>query len=370
MTKPHSSEHIRQISIAERLRYGRLTREQAMALSDNEKRRYFYSIQVRHRNLANVEKELSRYISGNTDTRILTLIGPPGAGKTSFAENILANRLKATELGQRPFIMVSTPAHGSNKVPWTGMYRKILKAGGEPLVDFKRVTDVADGTVKVRSNSIGSLSALRDSIESMLKNRMTLVLALDEILHMLRFGAHHDAIMDTFKSLADETSCQILLIGSYDLFDLAYSYGQVARRGEIFYLGRYGHNFTAASRPSAPANVEDLEEYTSIVLKLQARWPLEDVPQFTDIAEDLMKETLGIVGLLKEFLTQCLVLQIENKGKWNSAFVYQAMKKPYVIRKIRNEVESGEKKMREAGFFDTSFGSEFASKIGVKRFVA
>ncbi|MGF6413664.1 ATP-binding protein [Paraburkholderia sp. MM5482-R1] len=361
MTKPQCSDHVRRLSIEERLYYGRLSRHQAVTLSPEEKRRYFYSLQVKHRKLSRLEKEITRYISGNTDTTILTLIGPPGAGKSSFIENVLANRLKGTEIGQIPFITVPTPAHGSNKIPWSEMYRKILLAGGEPLVNNKRVTEVTGDKVKVRSNSMGSLSALRDAVTSMLIHRKTMILALDEVLHMLRFG-NHPALMDTFKSLADETSCQILLIGSYDLFDLATTYGQVARREEIFYLGRYRSNFDAKEKPDKHADEMDVEEYRTVIGKLQDKWPLEDVPQFSSLASDLMDMTLGIVGLLKEFMTQCLVLQIENGGKWNSDFVRRAMKKPYVLKKIRKEVENGEKHMRDDGFFDDTAPS-FAGAI-------
>ncbi|MGF6372860.1 ABC-type Mn2+/Zn2+ transport system ATPase subunit [Paraburkholderia sp. RAU6.4a] len=365
MKKLECSDHIREISIEERLYYARLSRDKALNLSAEEKRRYFYSIQVKHRNLLTVEKEISRYISGDTDTRILTLIGPPGAGKTSLILNVLANRLKATEMGQIPFVSVSTPAHGSNKVPWSEMYRKILRAGREPLIDQKRVTDMTGETVKVRSNSMGSLSALRDAVMSMLINRKTKILALDEVLHMLRFG-NHEALMDTFKSLADETSCQILLIGSYDLFGLATTYGQVARREEIFYLGRYGHNVDEKGNSDKEADARDVEEYRNIIRKLQDKWPLEDVPQFANLASDLLLMTLGIVGLLKEFMTQCLVLQMENDGKWDNDFVRRAMKKPYVIKKIRKEVESGEKEMRNEGFFNDG-APVFAEAIRVIR---
>lgn len=361
MIKPQCSSHIRRLSIEERLYYGRLSREQSMALSPEEKRGYFHSLQVMHKKLTRLEREITRYISGNTDTTILTLIGPPGAGKSSFIENVLANRLKGTELGQIPFITVPTPAHGSNKIPWSEMYRKILLAGGEPLVNNKRVTEITADKVRVRSNSTGSLSALRDAVVSMLIHRKTMILALDEVLHMLRFG-NYPALMDTFKSLADETSCQLLLIGSYDLFDLATTYGQVARREEIFYLGRYGSNLDKRGKSDRDAYELDVHEYRTIIEKLQDKWPLEDVPQFSAIASELMEMTLGIVGLLKEFMTQCLVLQIENGGKWSSEFVHRAMKKPYVIKEIRKEVEKGENDMWKDGFFDETSPS-FAGAI-------
>lgn len=122
----------------------------------------------------------------------------------------------------------------------------------------------------------------------------------------------------------------------------------------------------AAGRPDRQANERDVEEYRRIIKKLQDKRLLEYVPQFSAITADLLDMTLGIVGLLKEFMTQCLVLQIENSGKWNHDFVRRAMKKPYVLRKIRTEVQNGEAAMRKEGFFDET-APTFAYALQVAR---
>jgi hypothetical protein len=361
MRKLLLSEHTRKISIEERIKFAKLTRDQACLLPDDQKLRYFFSLQVSHSKLDRVEADIDRHLGPYSDARILTLIGPPGAGKTSFAENAIANRMRSSERGQQPFLFVAAPAHGSVQIPWSAVYRKILEAGHEPLIDHKRATVIEGDRVVTRSPSRLSLDSLRSAVESMLRHRGTRLLALDEVLHLLRFG-NKEAVMDTLKSLADATDSQLLLIGSYDLFGLVTSYAQVSRRSEIFYLDRY-RRYIRDSKGSQVENQADLKEFASVIERLQKRWPLEWVPDFSQVFADLLDATLGIVGLLKDFLIQCLALQIENKGRWRSAFVRQALKPTSVLSRIKGEFEAGEEMMNEKGFAQFSFDNEVLQRI-------
>lgn len=361
MKKLLSSEHSRWISIEERIHFAKMSRDEACHLPDDQKLRYFFSLQVSHIKLDSVEADIARHLGPYSDARILTLIGPPGAGKTSFAQNAMANRMKPSEPGLQPFLLVAAPAHGSVKVPWSGVYRKILEAGQEPLIDFKRGTFIEGDKVRTYGTAHKSLDTLRSAVESMLRHRGTRLLALDEVLHLLRFG-NYEALMDTLKSLVDATDSQLLLIGSYDLFGLVTSYAQVGRRSEIFYLDRY-RRFMQNSKGVRVQNDVDIKEFTRVIKRLQERWPLEWVPDFVQVSSDLLDVTLGIVGLLKDFLMQCLVLQIENDGKWKSTFVKKSLKPASVLKGIRSEFDKGEEKMSKAGYAQFSFDNEVLGRI-------
>jgi len=52
---------------------------------------------------------------------------------------------------------------------------------------------------------------------------------------MMRFG-RDAAVMDTLKSLANTTNTKIVLVGSFDLFDLVEEHGQIARRATFINL--------------------------------------------------------------------------------------------------------------------------------------
>ena len=97
--------------------------------------------------------------------------------------------------------------------------------------------------------------------------------------------------------------------------------------------------------------------------KLQDRWPLEQVPRFEEIAAELLDATLGIVGLLKEFMVQCLVLQMSNQGRWEGEMLKKALKPSYVIEKIRKEVVEGEQAMVDQGFGRSVFSDAVFAEL-------
>jgi hypothetical protein len=362
MKRLHLSEYSRIVSIEERLQFAKMSREQALLLPDEMKLRYFFSFQVSHRKLDVVEAGILHHLGPYSDARILTLIGPPGAGKTSFAENVLARRMKPASPGLRPFLFLAAPAYGSIAVPWSGVYRKILQAGDEPLIEHKRGTVIEGNRVKTLSPSAKTLDTLRAAVESMLLHRQTRLLAIDEVLHILRFR-DEEALMDTLKSLADSTDSQLLLIGSYDLFDLVRSYAQVGRRSEVFYLDRYRRHIING-KAGLCENEDDIREFTHIIERLQKRWPFEWVPNFVAVAVYLLDATLGIVGLLKDFMFQCLVHQMTNGGKWSSSYVRKSLKSTAVMKGIREEFEKGEKRIYEEGFGQFSIEESVLDAIG------
>ncbi|MGF6241865.1 MULTISPECIES: ATP-binding protein [Paraburkholderia] len=340
------SKTIHRITYEERLMYSRLTREQVLALPDAQKVRYFYSLRVKHLLRDGAEAKLTDLLGPCTDTGIITLFGPTGGGKTALAETV-GSRMNSTEAGHRPYIYVRAPAFGAAKVSWGGFFRKILEAGQEPMIDAKRSWGVRDNRL-IGSSSRADLPALQNAVCQMLKNRDTRLLVVDEILHILRYG-DHDKALDSVKDLSDAVSTQILLIGPYDLFGMVTNYDQVVRRGEMVYLGRYRND-----RPDKVRNKSDVDEYKNIIRKLMERWPLELVPRFELVASDLLTATLGIVGLLKEFLTRCLICQIENSGRWKEGFIPVALKKKHSIEKIRKAVEAGEAMLIRENFDEST----------------
>jgi GTPase SAR1 family protein len=314
-----------------------------------EKLRYFFSIHVIHPKLTLVEEEIDRRLGPFSEERIITLIGPTGAGKTSFSEYFLNTSLASEEVGVIPFIMVKVPALGPRSISWSGVYRSILRAGNEPLIDSKRASFVQDGKLRtVQASTKASLLSLREAIEKMLKNRGTVLLALDEALHLLRSG-DPEVVMDAVKSMADAASCQLLLIGSYDLLKLVESYGQVVRREGLIYFDRYRSKI-ADSTGALVRNLKDIEDFGVGIRKLQRRWPCESRPNFYAAREILLDATLGIFGLLKEFMVVFLNMQLKNGEEWNESFIKKSLKSAYAINTIKKEVEAGEKQLIEMGY--------------------
>jgi hypothetical protein len=333
------------------------TRTQVLALAPEDKMKYLYSVQVRHAALERVAKELATLLSPYNETKILAIIGATGVGKTTLAKRLLKSLVErlandgVTDQSSVPFIYMSTPANGAKSVSWTAIYEKALNTGDEVLVDRKHLVVESEGYVSVRPKRYKSLGALREALEKMLKNRHTRVMVIDEAFHLLRFG-DYSAVMDTLKSLVDETHVKMILLGSYDLFDLASEYGQVARRAEILHFRRYNRKVKA-----------DCDEFARIVGKLQAFWPMQHIPNFVAISDELMEATLGCVGLLKALLLNALNLQCEKKGKWDPRFLARAAKSMKLLDRIRREIDVGEEKILGATYGESLFSGQLLEQV-------
>src|SRR5690606_18730848 len=106
---------------------------------------------------------------------------------------------------------VSAPASGEKSLSWRMLYRRILEAGEEPEIDYKRLSTVTDGELRSHRGSRQSVASLRVYVEKMLRHRKVRALIVDEALHLLRFS-DYSAIMDTLKSLADIGDTKLVLI--------------------------------------------------------------------------------------------------------------------------------------------------------------
>ena len=329
--------------------------EDVIGLDKEVRLHWFRLLQVRHRELEKITRDLAHLLHPDNETRIVALIGMTGVGKTTLARLILQMAL-AKVWGSHiapwdvPYIFVAAPANGEKSLSWRVLYQRILRAALEILVDQKQQTQDSDDFISL-SRGKNTVAALRESVESMLKNRNVRLVVIDEAVHLLRFEAYA-AVMDTLKSLADVHKTKILLIGSYDLYDLVTDYGQTARRGEILHYKRYnGHGRTTKDNIAA-----DQDEFANIVKKLQEKWPSCVVPNLEAIADDLMEATLGSVGLLKALLVSALELQLNAKSeKWDPRYLIKAAKSLKLIKRIRDETVVGEEKLSGASFGESYF---------------
>ena len=330
--------------------FGRLSRPEILLLPDMIKKKYLFAFQAKHIKLEIVARDLMSLLEPFSGINILFLIGATHVGKTTLAKRILKIHVEKTyaenynDRAAVPFIFIPAPANGAKSLSWTSIYEHIMRAGYEILIEKKHAKVIDDDIMTIQPKRFKTLPALRDAMESMLEHRKVLVLAIDEAYHLLRFGQTSAVIMDTLKSIVDNTPTKLLLIGSYNLFDLASNYGQVASRSEILHFERYHKD-----------NKEDAAEFFNVVNKIQLKWPCEDVPAFSAISDDLLEATVGCVGLLKKFLLLALDMQLKNKGKWKPEFLSKAAKSEKLLKTIRDEIIEGEEKIKEATYGESIF---------------
>jgi energy-coupling factor transporter ATP-binding protein EcfA2 len=337
-----------------------LSRKDVLILPNEQKMQYLKSIQVKHKKLEMVAKDLMRLLSPHNETNILGIIGATGVGKTTLSKRLIKSLIETHQSGEIldpssiPFIFIAAPANGDRSISWTTFYEKILREANEILIQKKQATIIADGLMTVQPRRYKTLAAMRESLESMLKHRKVRVLVIDEAFHLLRFG-NYSAVMDTLKSLTDQSGVKLVLLGSYDLFDLASDYGQVARRAEILHFERYDKDSKI-----------DTTEFKLIIGKLQKYWPCEEIPNFSAISEEILEASLGCVGLLKSLMLQALSLQLENKGRWDPRFMSKAAKSLKLLDRIRIEIQAGEDKVKGATYGETLFSGRMLDEIIAK----
>lgn len=336
----------------------KLTRDEVLKLPDEEKMKYFYAVRVKHANLETIGSLLVRRLSPYNSSNLHFLIGSTYVGKTTLVQRLMRKKVEAMYVNQNlsadvvPFIYISVPANGDKSISWTAIYENIMREGREILISKKQQTIINDGFMSVQRTNFRSLAALRQALESMLEHRKVEVIVLDEAYHLLRFGKY-SALMDTIKSLSDGKGIQLILVGSYNLVELATNYGQAASRSSILHFERYRRD-----------NDLDRQEFARVVSKVELYWPCEEVPYFSGVWEELLEVSLGCTGIFMQALQDALSLQLNNKGKWEPRFLAFASKSRKLLETIRCEIEEGERQINDAVYGNSYFSSkEMLEKI-------
>jgi hypothetical protein len=297
------------------------------------------NLRIAHPRIAQVMRELDTLIYPGSETTILLVCGPTGAGKTVLARNMVGRAYKAAReqmescAGIVPAVYAEAPSSGENNFSWRLFYQRILSQLGDNLESPKVAYGIDPNSGRMLLGRGNSLAALRTAVGRGLSERKVEFLVIDEAAHLIRQTRGTGKLeiqLDTLKSLANECNTQMVLIGSYDLYRLVTLSGQLARRTHVLHFERYRED-----RP------EDVRAFETCIQRFENELPNLWKGELLKYAGELHNNTLGCIGTLSSVLIRAARFA-EADGRWSQQALQRALLATAQRDKILEEILEGE----------------------------
>lgn len=319
-----------------------MTHAQLTPVHDPDLCKQLMALNIRHPRIAALSQEIQSLIFPGSQSSILLVCGPTGVGKSTLSKHLVKVQLEKhhtlleADASIIPAVYVQAPASGEKEFSWRKFYEDILEqleGHGLNLRHQNFGVDPTTGTMyrpgrKCRS----TLGDLRSAVESSLRERGTQFLVIDEAAHLLHNSNRKSLYiqLDALKSLANAGNTQIILVGSYDLYQLMSLSAQLARRTHVLHFERY--------RQDRPQDVNDfrtcLRQFVNI---LPHSWK----DMYLKHAEDLMENSLGCIGTLSSILIRA-VRFAESSGDLTFEMLERASLTQAQFSQIQEEIIDGE----------------------------
>ncbi len=299
------------------------------------------ALRIKHTRVKQVMDELNSLIYPGSQDSLLMVCGPTGAGKSALAQHMVKAEIERSaaemevDAGIIPAVYVEARASGEDDFSWRLFFQSVLEQLDAdldmPKYDFG--VDVNTGRmVSSRNPKDRTLAGLRSAVERALRHRKTRFLVIDEAAHIIQQSRRNRLAiqLNTLKSIANQAKVQIVLVGSYDLFQLMSLSGQLARRTHVLHLERYRQD-----------NDSDVRAFRACLQKFQdVAAPIwgQSLMQYADA---LHENTLGCIGTLSAVLTRAARLT-ESKGSWSVDHLRTALLSELQRQRILEEILEGE----------------------------
>jgi len=279
----------------------------------SERLAYFRSYTVAHPQLKTVSDALLRTIREPAGRSLILVYGPTGVGKTTLRLRIEQElkrqflALSEPDPGHIPVIGLEAVAPDSGNFSWKDYYRRALQALEEPLIDYK----MDHATPHIGGNETGRFITanrsgaheLRRAMEHALHYRKPAAILIDEAQHFTKMasGRRLSDQLDCLKSLASLTGCIHVLIGTYELLPCRNLSAQLSRRSIDIHFRRYRAN-----------DPDDVLAFQRVIFSFQRHFPLAQEPEFLRDWEYCYVQSIGCVGILKDWFTRALAEALDQ----------------------------------------------------------
>ncbi len=279
---------------------------------------YYDGYMMGHPYLDEAFETLKPIIREHGESRIIFIVGPTGAGKTTLrllAEKWLIEQLLPeleTDRGRIPVASVEARLQKSGLFNAKDHLKRSLYALHEPEELIKHKTNYGvsgvyyseDGQLQIKPKILET--DLGWALEQALKHRRPKIFFIDEAHHLLAVssGRKLTDVPEAIKSLANLTQILHGLLGTYDLLTLHDIGDQLSRRSVYIHLPRYNAEY-----------LEDREIWQGIVWNFQINVPTLEMPDFLAIWEYLYERSLGCVGIFKNWTRNALADALQEQAK-------------------------------------------------------
>ncbi|MBP2660408.1 MAG: ATPase [Firmicutes bacterium] len=285
----------------------RLFPEQLLNSSKRESLSYFNNeVRIQHRIIKMVLDKVMEKINCPGDKNMIFIIGPTGVGKTMLCKkivhevNLLYEDLLETNFNVIPVICLAASAASKGNFSFKQLYKSILEAAQEPLIDYKIAPN----------GKMGSEEALLEAAKSCIKNREIKVVIIDEAQHIAKVTSSRKVRdqLETLKSFIDNTEAVFVLSGTYNLNSCFTPSGQINRRSAICHFSRYrkGQKVDVDKEEGKKETIDEYDEFVNIVKNFELRIPITKKPNFDKSYEYIYARSVGCIGLLKDWLYDAL----------------------------------------------------------------
>lgn len=251
---------------------------------------------IGHRNFKEAHEELFGLVSFASGISIYAIVGPTGAGKSRFVEELEAaltgpvKRENVVELF-RHFLYTECVTQSDGFFLWSDYYTRSLMELNEPCIDQKRRPTSEEmaflhGDTWPRSITKRD-AALRLAFENTLRRRRVKWLAMDDA-HVLTYVRREKAYLgqaETLKSLANTSHVILILSGTYQLLDLLGLNSQLRRRTHVIHLAPYDGT-----------DEEDMKEFSKTLRTLINKLKVQLEMNFGNFAAFIFTNSQGCIG--------------------------------------------------------------------------
>ena len=272
---------------------------------------YFRNRIVAHPYLKEAHQKIWQALQNPSKAHLIFVIGPTGVGKTTLRsrleQQLWGAGISAIEKnpGHIPVIGLEVVVADADNFRWRDYYTRALHALDEPAMEEKELPlRIERERPDLKSSGRYKItSELRWALEQALHHRCPAAFIVDEAQHFRRISGGRRLLdqMDTIKSLANLTGIPHVLIGTYELLSFSHLSAQLDRRSCEIHFPRYHLDIP-----------EELQAFKRVLLTFQRGLPLMGEPDLLSQVEYFYENSVGCVGVLKDWLTRALAASLEN----------------------------------------------------------